>query len=688
MLVLYYLLIAGMILLCTVGTALLFGLLYPRPWVTMTVGPWVAATFFFTVESIVPLGRPGVLLGALLSTLSGWLLLEAMGQIRYLERILSLNRLTLWKDSYAIWDNEAAPYSKYRFRLSKIKPFGWIILVLIGTFTYMAVWRYPFPDVDGSSEKLPDLMYITSYLAGTGVPSKDLWCPPYSNVQYYSFQHYAAALMGRAFGLSPGETYNFAICLLMALVATTGIGAISIFGGRLWIKLLCTAALLFGGMGVSGIVHFMVRDVALWNNIRFVGCLKGDMAPLGTWFNAYTAEFPPLQLPAEPFSYSIYLGDYHPPLAGLYLLFVALLVLGEYHLGEARQRHLLLGLAAATVPWSLVGNMWTMPLQAMLVGSWAFFQACRRSLDRKDIAALLIGGGGTLMLLLGYLSKFIPATAGYNTALKLVPHGEHTPTLLFLLFLFPIVATIMAGIASRRGPVIWVALFWLAILVFTEMFYVDDLYSGEYDRFNTTLKWWPWIDAGIVCSLAPLVLNYGKRYWLKALVCFAIGYPCFFAWDLAHYWWTCPKINFGIVTGDSYLLDDRATRSLYTHLKVLPLGVTIERPEGEAFTNTTAISLMTEKPSWLGWLGHEQLWRNYPPEVQQRFDKITHFYDGTSSDVEWLWANHIKYILWYKAQDDEKSRLKLDPLLAGHYTWVETFRTDDGRSTGYWALND
>ena len=41
---------------------------------------------------------------------------------------------------------------------------------------------------------------------------------------YYSFQHYAAALLGRVFDLGPGLTYNIAFCLMITLtmVCTTG----------------------------------------------------------------------------------------------------------------------------------------------------------------------------------------------------------------------------------------------------------------------------------------------------------------------------------------------------------------------------------------------------------------------------------------------------------------------------------
>jgi uncharacterized membrane protein len=687
MLVLLYLLLAGMILLCVVGTALALGLGLPRPWVTLTAGPWVVTTFFFCLECVLPLGRPGLFLGLALSCLSGWLVLEVVGLSRHLERFVGSERLLEWRTAYAFWKMEEVGSSEQKKRKFRLGSFGWIVLMLVLTFGYGVLWRYPFPNIDGSSEKLPDLMYITSYLAGTGVPAMDFWYPPFPSTQYYSFQYYAAALVGRAFDLSPGLTYNYSFCLLIALIATTGFGAIATFSPRRWVRVLCGLSLVFGGMGVSGIIHLMTKDVTLWNNMRFVGCMTCDIAPFGTWFNQYTARFPALQEPGEPFSYSVYLGDYHPPLSGLYLLMLALLALGEYHLGAPRRRSILLGIAAATLPWTLVANVWSTPLQAFLVGGWVIYQGCRRALDRNDLVALIVGGGGTFLLLLGYLSKFIPNTAGFTPGMKLVPANQHTPPLLLLLFLFPVVVTILGSLLCRSRPVIWVGLFWLFIFIFVEMVFVDDLYSGEYERFNTTLKWWPWMSAGVVCSLAPLVLTYSRQYWLKGVVCFVMAYPCFFAWDLAYFWWTCPMITNGVITGDAYLLKDAVTNAIYEKLKVLPPGITIERPEGAAFTNTASIALMSGKASWLGWLGHEQLWRGYDPPIQMRFDDITAFYNGTSTNVEWTWGNHIKYILWYKIADGEPARAKLAPLLAGHYTWVETLHAID-RSTGYWELNE
>jgi uncharacterized membrane protein len=690
-----------MILLCVIGIGLGFGLFLNRPWITLTVGPWLVTTCFFLTESLVPLGKPGMLLGVALTVAAAWLLLEAAKITTCLDKYLDSERLSAWRKSYALWSIEQwSPENTWAIRrfswirklclgkkLHYLRPlqFGKICLVLMGAFMYAAMWRFPFPSIDGSSEKIPDLMYITSYMAGTGIPAKDYWCAPYASIQYYSFQHYAASLLGRSFGISPGLTYNYAICLLMALIVTTGIGVICTISRLSWVRILCSAALVVGGSGVSGIIHFLLKDVTLWSSMRFIGSVQCDVSPVGIWINSYSARYPRMQLPGEPLSYSIYLGDYHAPLAGLYLLFVAVLVLSQYHLLPGKDNNVLLAIAGATIPWCLVSNTWSMPLQGLLVGSWTLFQLVNRSINKQQIAALLLGGIIILFSLLSYLSKFIPATSGYNATMKLVAMSEHTPPLLLVLFLFPVVVSCSLGIFCRNTSVAWAALFWVGIFAFCEFVYIDDVYSGQYDRFNSTLKWWPWLQAGVTCSLAPLVLSYSRRFWIKCIVAAAIGYPCFFVVDLARYWWNCPKIAQGVLTGDAFITSNPEANSLYSHLKELPVGLTIERPEGASFTNTTALSIMAGKPCWLGWLGHEQLWRGYSPELAQRSDKIIAFYSGKSSEVEWLWANHIKYILWFKQQDVEPQRITLSTLLMDHYTWVETFKTA-GRSTGYWEL--
>jgi uncharacterized membrane protein len=691
MVTLLFTLYAGMILLCAAGTALAFGLWIQRPWVTLAMGPWAVAAFFFCIESIVPLGRPGIYVGVGYTLLSGWLFLELLDESHRLGKWLPEARMKKWRDSYRLY---TGTWPKLQ-----IQPFGGILLCLVGVFAYAAIWRFTFPDLDGSSEKIPDLMYITSYMAGDGVPAKDYWFAPFPSDQYYSFQHYAASLLGRAFGFSSGMTYNYAFCLLVALTTTTGFSAIATFNKSMLHRVVCGAALMFGGFGVSGIIHLLRQNVDPWSGMRFIGSVTCDVVPLGTWLQNYANGFRTLELPAEPLSYSIYLGDYHAPIAGLYLLFAVLLLLGQYHLRIDKPKvegdTALLALAGATIPLCVVANLWSFPLQAMLVLSWIGYRAVERKLEGRQLGAVLVGGGISAILLLGYLSRFIMSTRESKTYLKMVVLQDHTPPLLFALFMFPTLAVMAMSFFCRKKPMLWITLFWVGILIFTECFYIKDIYSGRFERFNSVLKWWPWVGAGVVCSLAPLALEHVPRNWQKYVLIVVVGYTCLFAYDLGSTWWLTPKLSPGAVTGDAFILRDPAGKALYSQLKQMPVGLTIERPEGEAFTNTTALSLLAGKPSWMGWLGHEQLWRNDVPEIRQRFERINQFYNGKCTDVTWLLTNKIEYILWYKPKDPgndndtEALRQIIAPTLEGKYLWVETLKFKDSAGkdseTGYWV---
>src|SRR5579871_6828426 len=65
--------------------------------------------------------------------------------------------------------------------------------VFAGAFLYALAWRYAFPNIDASSEKITDLSFVANYLPGTRLPPIDRWLPPSRFDIYYALQHYAAA---------------------------------------------------------------------------------------------------------------------------------------------------------------------------------------------------------------------------------------------------------------------------------------------------------------------------------------------------------------------------------------------------------------------------------------------------------------------------------------------------------------
>ena len=200
-----------------------------------------------------------------------------------------------------------------------------------------------------------------------------------------------------------------------------------------------------------------------------------------------------------------------------------------------------------------------------------------------------------------YISAFSASTAGYSAALRFVLVGRSTRhRSSSLIFMLPTIALICLAFASgdRRGRTL--ALVWLTFLMFSEYFYVDDVYSGIYDRFNTTLKWWPWIAAGTLMLLGPLVLEHARRRWVRIAGFVVCLHPCFYVFGpLARAHRRAQGIDQGKIEGTPTSRKTSSRAFMLDRLKVEKPGVAVERPEGEGgFTNSAVIPLFAGQRMW------------------------------------------------------------------------------------------
>jgi hypothetical protein len=603
-------------------------------------------------------------------------------------------------------------------------------------FGYAMMWRYVFPNIDASSEKIADLAFVCNYYPGETLPVRDVWFYPYLSTNYYSFQYYAAALLGRILGIEPGAAYNIAFCVLIGMAFTAGVGAVCQATKKFWIRLLVSMGWIFGGSGLTILIHFLSSDVIPCNNFRFIGTavLALDKAPLGTWLAAYAKQWVPpgntvpMDLPGEQISYSTFLGDYHPPLAGFYLLALGLLTLNLWANGASRW---VLFLAGASLPWCAVADTWNLPLEALGLGAWALYNSkgilnawcwfhnkvflyLRRYFpflplysdsletywiqvrpgfmeDWRNLRYLLLGAVVAMLAVYPYFRVFAYSAETYHSALKWVASGFHTPPLLWFMFLFPTIGITLLALISRNKLLSALGILWLGYLLFTECFYINDIYSGSYVRFNTTLKWWPWVGAGVLLTVGPKLLELRPRSirWYVALV--LILYPLGYMYDLGRAWSYLPWSYVGQLNGGAYYesTSEKANgqKPLLDYLKLQPRGITAEHPEND-FTNDGALPLFANQPAYIGWLGHEQLWRGYLPELTYRRESLESFYAGNMPDAgNWMRHQGIEYILWFKTDVDldsnwEKANASLGPDI---YYWHEFYREGDHR-VGLWEL--
>lgn len=550
---------------------------------------------------------------------------------------------------------------------------------LVG-FAYVLFWRYAFPDIDPSSERLTNLHFIGSYMPGTTLPPVDTWLPPYKLDFYYTFQHYSAALMGRLFGLDAGTSYNLAFCVIYALAITAGVTAVSRFCTSNGSRVIATAAFALGGSGAWPSVHFMIEQPSLWSSMRFIGDVAQPTEPLtdfGRWLVGLAfppqlpLDHPPEKLPTETFGYLASLGDYHAPLGGFMLLTLALACIALLHT-KPHDRSAL-AVLVVSVPLSIITNAWTFPLQAALVGTWLIFQhATRRSLDWS---VLIVAGAASVLLIYPHLRGFAIQSLDFKTGISLVPDQEHTPWALGLVLHWPLLGILALSVFQRKLSrlTIYFAVLWSGLFLFSEFFHVDDLYGGEFNRFNTTLKWWPWIQAGALLTLGAMNLSSPgrvSRYGSAAVLLATAGY----GYDLGNHWVNTPKTHVGRLDGAAWVTDDPIEKVMLDFLKNTEPGIVLERAEQGAYTYAPAMAMFSSQRSLLGWVDHERVWRGYRTDLAATFEQIGNFYTGKlPNSTAWLLQNQVRYVLWLKRDNIEPYDAfdTINAQIQGQYDWKE-----------------
>jgi uncharacterized membrane protein len=602
----------------------------------------------------------------------------------FLEHFVGLGSLSwLWPITTAgsvwlLWHDARLVARHWKIEVAFLAAFAWVLL-----------WRVAYPGLVASSEKIGDLAMIASYLPGGRLPPVDAWYPPYPFDVYYAFQHYAAALLGRTFDLSPGLTYNVAFCLVVALTLT----AAAVFAHAVCRSVKGTTfvvlALAVGGTGASLPLHFVMQSPQLYSSMRFISG-AARIERVDTAFGralASTGVSPAttsLQLPSETFAYLLSLGDYHSQLSAFYLLLLALACLALIETG--RHTRAAQAVLAATPVLCTVTSAWTLPLQTALVLAWVAYRvAQRRPPEWKWLAAGALVSTG---LCYPFLADFAYRSADYGVRLRLVAPGEHTPLLLGAIVLYPVVAAALLPIVfgERKAWIVWSSAFWLLLLGVSEVFYVDDVYSGTFNRFNTTLKWWPWIQAGALLAGGAYAMRSGSRalrYSMGVVLVLVSAY----AFDLTRHLVTVRAPDAGRLDGAAWITSDNVERALLDYLRAQPRGIVLQRLEAGAFTPAPALVLFAGQTAFLGWPEHEKLWRGQRVDVDQRARAVAAFYAGTLPDsARWLLQHRIDHVLWLKTESALPADAfdRIDAAIRPAYYWHEYYRVGTFR-VGVWS---
>lgn len=581
---------------------------------------------------------------------------------------------------------------------------------LLGFF-YAALWRFLYPDIHPSSENIPDALYIVNYLPGEKLPSMDYWWPQRVFNFYYAFQHYCAALMGRILGLNVGQCYTFGFCIMSGLIISCAWSFVTTFLQNKLLRSLVMVAFVFGGTGVTPILMFPSIDSKIHTNEyvgaglnliasnRFIGSYDERLTDpsVRSFFNLSPIIDPDFnnedqrELSVERFSYLYFVKDFHPPLSGLFLLMLALACIAQ--LEKKKNNRILQAVLVITGPLSIAANIWSFPLQVGLIVGWIAY----RYKNKEPLDWVMLIGGGIFSLGGVYPYLLTLASHSTETPIRLVDSIDHTPITKFIAQHWPIMILLVLGFFSKqyRKLTITLTLIFGALFIFTEFWYLDDLYGGKYQRANSTMKWWGWLWDAIVLALGTLLLASQQKFirYITAAVLFSIS---LFVIELLLYLnftytdMTKPdnpvEPTFFQLSGEGIRIRDPGYKDMITFLRNAPKGIILENQLIGAYSWTTTMGIFTQNPTMLGWPAHMFGYRGPTATYAWRtHDILRTFYDGNKPDaLTWLAYQKVKYIVW-SVQDNKVAGAfdKINNTISSDYYWFPFYRNGADQA-GLW----
>jgi hypothetical protein len=560
--------------------------------------------------------------------------------------------------------------------------------VFLCALLYGAVWRLAFPEIGEDNDRLTDFHLVSNYLSGARLPPLDNWLPDQRLAYYYTFQHYAAALLGRIFGLGPGTSFNLAAIILGALVLTLAWEFLTLLRIRFGLKLLSVAALAIGGTGISPLFHLVTSAPpddflsygsalhAFYKNSRFVGWFETSVAS-DAWRALFGGEtHRSVMLPIETFGYQYGIGGYHAVLSGFLLLFLALAMMAAVPQSSKAVRQRLEFVLGLTVPLTLCSGAWVFPLQSALVGAWKFWD--RRTSGHRDLRYLGSGAAVGVLLLLPFLAGLGIATK--HMQLQLVSMDAHTPIAQFLIVWWPLLALVLTfplvGQASSLAGLL--AVLFLSLLVFTEFINVfDGAYGGDWIRFNPALKWWGWIFTGGIFSLSAFLLA-GKRRAGRLVAAVVLVLISVFAVDSSRYL-VFRSHAFAGIDGEGFYAQNLANARMLHYLTDAPPGIVLEKVYDDPPLDTGVYGSFAQKPNLVGIPWVLLVWKSDLTELPGLVAEIRRFYAGTHEHATRFLTDHgVRYVVWSvrESQGVEKWKFIMQSIDA-EYRWMEFSQAPD-----------
>ncbi|MCE5231171.1 DUF2298 domain-containing protein [bacterium] len=598
--------------------------------------------------------------------------------------------------------------------------FGVDLLSVALFFGYIALRRYSpdmtaYPINSSGAEKFTNAMLFWANWHAAALPPQDYWLAGQSLVYYY-WGHFFWAWTGRMIGAPAALTINLALARITLLVFEAS-----------WL-LARSVRLPSGWASVAGLIAAWGGNIAA---IPSAYALLKTGVPINWGGYSYWDARSVMPGTVNEFpAFTAILGDFHSHHMALpWLIAWLAIILAARRWARPALPVLIAWIALGA--GAAFSNLWNLPLMAWaiflallwIIGTnvrafakaagavvvFGFGLAIGMHLMRGGQALPLneTAGGGILSKLpLKFLPEAIQSTFGQLIrfwglpmfAIGLAACGRAALERRWFLTLLILSAVIIA-VSDFSGPFLWLVVsIWslililparysglrtqdsglrtelallmfgvLAVLIGLELVFIDDFYSGEYERYNTYFKFsYPLWPALIVCATVA-----ARSLWRSPLMAIRwIGRPCLIALALA-------AAVYPIFAFPARIVQARATDEIpmpptlnavdflkYQRIPYrieVPLIDWIRRnvPPGERVAEAAAaepysyggrVASLAGRPIPLGWAHHETQWRGPAAQdmIQRRTEWIDKIYKSptTPEILAAARALRIRWVLW------------------------------------------
>jgi len=529
------------------------------------------------------------------------------------------------------------------------------LLLPIGVFALFALLRAGAGEIR-QTEKPMDFAILNALVTSESLPLQDPWFSGGGPLPYYHFGTYLFALVFRAAGTPPEHAYNILVALGAALAASAAFGAVRLRGGGRGVAVGGALFLAFAGTpdGLRqllagkplGDLDFWVSSRRVVNTITewpFFTLKLGDLHPHAVAMPLFltfvgvagrVATFPGLLLDGVLLGALLSANPWDLPAA---LAFLAAGNLVERGFGLATVRSVVTcGVAVPVLLPSLLSprpelqglrlvSVRTGSLEGFLhlgamlaVPALAVGVALVRSRKRDDEALLAATFFPALGIALGILLKAPVLGLGVAFLAAVAYLFPHLSGALRAGFLF-------AGAATT-------------VLLVPELIAVKDPYGEEMHRMNTVFKCYA--AAGLALPVAgalllPLALSTRRarltiRAFLAAALVSTLPHP---ANAVLWAWRAGDRTLDGLTWMRRELPGDLA--AIRWLRSKAPAGAVVLEAVGGAYSDHARIGSGSGRPTYLGWAGHEGLWRGAKGagDVARRQQEVKVVYTSTDENV-------------------------------------------------------